>query len=150
MSSPFAAPWTAASGAQPVCTPLCLSVPLSVQSVSTPSDKSLCLWEFPGKNTRVECHFLLQGNFQTKGSPLPSQCLCWSSGLGWCQLIAGNTESCPVPGLAALRTLSRVGSVLAVTSKVWAQFHIPHPHPQGMEPGSLPPLYPLAGRFFTG
>ena len=127
--------------------PLCLSVPLSVQSVSTPSDKSFCLWDFPGKNSGAGCHFLLQGIFQIKGSPFPSQCLCLSSCLGWCHLIAGNTESCPVLGLPALRTL-RGGSVLTVTSKVWAKLHIPRPHPQGMEPGSPPPA--LAGGFFTG
>ena len=27
-----------------------------------------CPWDFPGKNTRVDCHFLLQGIFQTQGS----------------------------------------------------------------------------------
>ena len=27
----------------------------------------LCLWDFLGKNTRVGCHFLLQGNFPTQG-----------------------------------------------------------------------------------
>ena len=28
----------------------------------------LCLWDFPGKNTEVGCHFLLQGIFLTQGS----------------------------------------------------------------------------------
>ena len=27
----------------------------------------LCLWNFPGKNTRVGCQFLLQGIFPTQG-----------------------------------------------------------------------------------
>ena len=27
----------------------------------------LCLWNFPGKNTGVGCHFLLQGIFPTQG-----------------------------------------------------------------------------------
>ena len=27
----------------------------------------LCLWDFPGKNTEVGCHFLLQGFFLTQG-----------------------------------------------------------------------------------
>ena len=27
----------------------------------------LCPWDFPGKNTEVGCHFLLQGIFQTQG-----------------------------------------------------------------------------------
>ena len=28
----------------------------------------LCPWDFPGKNTGVVCHFLLQGIFLTQGS----------------------------------------------------------------------------------
>ena len=28
----------------------------------------LCPWDFPGKHTRVACHFLLQGIFLTQGS----------------------------------------------------------------------------------
>ena len=27
----------------------------------------LCPWDFPGKNTRMGCHFLLQGIFLTPG-----------------------------------------------------------------------------------
>ena len=27
----------------------------------------LCPWDFPGKNTGVGCHFLLQGIFSTQG-----------------------------------------------------------------------------------
>ena len=30
----------------------------------------LCPWDFPGKNTRVGCHFLLQGIFPTQESNL--------------------------------------------------------------------------------
>ena len=30
----------------------------------------LCPWDFPGKNTGVDCHFLLQGIFPTQGSNL--------------------------------------------------------------------------------
>ena len=32
------------------------------------STKFLCPWDFPGKSTRVGCHFLLQGIFLTQGS----------------------------------------------------------------------------------
>ena len=32
--------------------------------------KLLCPWDFPGKNTGVGCHFLLQGIFLTRGSSL--------------------------------------------------------------------------------
>ena len=45
----------------------------------------LCPWDFPGKNTRVSCHFLLQGSFPTQGSkPGPLNCrqiLYWLSHL---------------------------------------------------------------------
>ena len=34
-------------------------------TVGTPS--FLCPWDSPGKNTRVGCHFLLQGIFLTQG-----------------------------------------------------------------------------------
>ena len=44
---------------------LCLTLcnPMGVQ----PS-RLLCSWDFPGKNTGVGCHFLLQGIFLTQGS----------------------------------------------------------------------------------
>ena len=31
-------------------------------------NRLLCQWNFPGKNTGVGCHFLLQGIFSTQGS----------------------------------------------------------------------------------
>ena len=34
----------------------------------TVTTRLLCPWEFPGKNTGVHCHFLLQGIFPTQGS----------------------------------------------------------------------------------
>ena len=40
-----------------------------VQLFCDPMDCSLP-WDFPGKNTRVGCHFLLQGIFLTEGSNL--------------------------------------------------------------------------------
>ena len=41
----------------------------------------LCPWNFPGKNTGVSCHFLLQGIFLTKGLNLGLFCLlCWQAG----------------------------------------------------------------------
>ena len=30
--------------------------------------RPLCVWDFPGKNTGVDCHFLLQGIFPDQGS----------------------------------------------------------------------------------
>ena len=35
----------------------------------------LCQWDFPGKNTGVGCHFLLQGIFPTQGIELASPAL---------------------------------------------------------------------------
>ena len=35
----------------------------------------LCLWDFPGKNTGVNCHFLLQGIILTPGIELRSPAL---------------------------------------------------------------------------
>ena len=35
----------------------------------------LCPWDFPGKNTGVGCHFLLQGIVPTQGSNLHLLCL---------------------------------------------------------------------------
>ena len=32
----------------------------------------LCLWDFQGKNTRVDCHFLIKGTFLTQGLELSS------------------------------------------------------------------------------
>ena len=53
---------------------------MSVHSHSVVSDslqprgllltRLLCPWNFPGKNTSVGCHFLLQGIFPTQGSNL--------------------------------------------------------------------------------
>ena len=41
----------------------------------------LCLWYFPGKNTEVGCHVLLQGIFPTKGSNPCLLCLLhWQVG----------------------------------------------------------------------
>ena len=38
-------------------------------------DRLLCPWNFPGKNTKVGCHFLLQGIFLTQGWNLYLLCL---------------------------------------------------------------------------
>ena len=41
----------------------------------------LCPWDSPGKNTKVGCHFLLQGIFLTQGSNLHFLCLLhWQVG----------------------------------------------------------------------
>ena len=56
---------------------LCLCVPVGLcpvaqlcltlcDSMDSQPIRLLCTWNFPGKNTRVGCHFLLQGTFQTQ------------------------------------------------------------------------------------
>ena len=35
---------------------------------TVPNQAPLCPWDFPGKNTGMGCHFLLQGIFPTEGS----------------------------------------------------------------------------------
>ena len=44
----------------------------------TVAARLLCPWDFPGKNTRVGYHFLLQGIFPTQG--LNPGLLCWQVG----------------------------------------------------------------------
>ena len=45
----------------------CCLVPKSCLTLLRPT-KLLCLWDFPGKNAGMGCHFLLQGIFRTEGS----------------------------------------------------------------------------------
>ena len=40
----------------------------------TVAHQLLCPWDFPGKNTGVGCHFLLQGTFPARGSNMPLFC----------------------------------------------------------------------------
>ena len=44
---------------------LCLTL---LQPHGLKSTRLFCLWDFPGKNTIVGCHFFLQRIFQTQGS----------------------------------------------------------------------------------
>ena len=48
----------------------------SLQPHGLKPTRLLCPWDFPGKNTRVGCHFLLQGIFPTQG---------WNPGLPHCR-----------------------------------------------------------------
>ena len=52
---------------------MCVCVSCSVMSESLRPHRLwpirlLCLWDFPGKNTGVDCHSFLQRNFPTQGS----------------------------------------------------------------------------------
>ena len=60
-----------------------LKQPLLIQSSPTRLQPAriLCPWDFPGENTGVGCHFLLQGIFPAQGSNLHLLCLlCWQVG----------------------------------------------------------------------
>ena len=54
-------------GSQTVCRSV---VSDSLQPHELQPTRLLCPWDFPGKNTGVGCHFLLQGIFPTQGSNL--------------------------------------------------------------------------------
>ena len=48
----------------------CSGVPDSLRPHGLPPTRLLCPWDFPGKDTGVGCHFLLQEIFPTQGSNL--------------------------------------------------------------------------------
>jgi len=50
------------------CMHVCSVVSDSLQPHGLQPTRLLCPWNFPGKNTGVGCHFLLQGIFPTQGS----------------------------------------------------------------------------------
>ena len=61
--------------AQSLCQIWCFVAPWTVAC------QALCLWNFPGKNTGVDCCFLLQGFFPTQGWNLRLLCLLhWQVG----------------------------------------------------------------------
>ena len=54
----------------------CIMVRISpVRLFATPRGLIVCQWDFPGKNTGVDCHFLLQGIFPTQVLNLSLLCL---------------------------------------------------------------------------
>ena len=46
----------------------CSVVSSSLRPYGLKAARLLCPWDYPGKNTGVVCHFLLQGIFPTQGS----------------------------------------------------------------------------------
>ena len=54
-----------------VCVCVCArsGVPNSLQLHELQPTRLLCPWDFPGKNSKVGCHFLLQGIFPKPASP---------------------------------------------------------------------------------
>ena len=57
---------------------VCSDVSDSLRPHGLRPTRLLCPWNFPGKNTGVGCHFLLQGIFLTKGLNLGL--LHWQAG----------------------------------------------------------------------
>ena len=103
------------------------SVWLSV-ILSTVATRLLCPWDFSGKNTEVDCHFLFQGNFnpgiepwspvspawkedslpvELSGKPIATAKLLQSC-LTLCDPIVGSPPGSPVPGILQARTLEWV------------------------------------------
>ena len=75
-------PWLHRPGGQgqdcPFSKPCMCLVAQSCPTLCNPLDYSLpgsCPWEFSDKNTKVGCHFLLQGIFLIQGSKLHLLCL---------------------------------------------------------------------------
>ena len=63
------------------CKHVCSIVSNSLWPHGLQPARLLCLWDFPGKNTGVGCHALLQGIFPTQGSHLPLwRLLLWQAG----------------------------------------------------------------------
>ena len=60
-----------------VCVLSCSVVSKSMQPHGLQPARLLCPWNFPGKNTGVDCHFLLQGIFLTQGSNPCLLCLLY-------------------------------------------------------------------------
>ena len=59
-----------------MCVLSCLVMSSSFVTLRTVSPFRLpCPWNFPGKNTGADCHFLLQGVFLTQGTNLRLLCL---------------------------------------------------------------------------
>ena len=117
-----------------LCVPICSVMSDFLQPHGLQPAKLLCLWDFPGKTTRVSCHFLLQGIFPTQGSNLcllhwqahslplshqgsPLYSLAAAAAAAakslqscptLCDLIDGSPPGSPVPGNLQARTLEWV------------------------------------------
>ena len=53
----------------------------------------LCPWDFPGKNTGLGCHFLLQGIFLIQGSNSHLYVSCIGRQLGWLFTISATWDT---------------------------------------------------------
>ena len=87
----------------------------SLQPHGLEAARLLCPWDFPGQNTVVGCHFLLQGIFLTQGSnlctdSLPLRCL----GISLHNLNEANWKSTGGSNAAILRDLDLLSLILKV------------------------------------
>ena len=73
----------------------------------------LCPWDFPGKNTGMGCHFLLQGIFPTQGS---------NPGLLYCRQILLPSELQEKPKLSKLKKTTKLIYVAAIKQSTGFQF----------------------------
>ena len=98
-------------------------------------------WDFPGKNTEVACHVLLQGIFLTQGSNLSVLCLLHCRQIlyllnHWCNLpyVEGDVETEAKVSIIYCNWTSLVAPWIGIQSKRYS-------NPKGI--GSIPGL----GRF---
>ena len=106
--------------------------------------RTFCPWDFPGKNTRVGCHFLLQESFRTQGSNL--RLLHWQADFlqlshqrSIC-LLRQNILSHPVfkwvSGKPTCDSLSALKQQPPLPEIVFGSFKSAHLTPRGKEVGS--------------
>ena len=86
-------------------------VSISLQPYKLQPARLLCPWNFPGKNTGVGCHFLLEGNFPTQGLNPCLLCL-----LNW-QADSLSLHSLGIPNISW-------GNVKLYQHMVWSKCHI--------------------------
>ena len=94
------------------CSSVAKSCPTLLQSHALEPARLLCPWDFIGKNTRVDCHFLLPGIFPTQG--LNPCLLHWQVGSLPLSCLWSPYETC---------------IFISFQSQVWGKPEAPRPHP---------------------
>ena len=111
-----------------ICWYICYGVYVSVCSVMSDSlrpyglepARLLCPWDFPGRNTGVCCHFLLQGIFPTQGLNIHLLCLLpWKAGpLLLCQLGSPSLMKCLEKYRHACTRMSHLRAIILCSKTV--------------------------------
>ena len=91
----------------------CSVMPDSLRPHGLQPTSLLCPWDFPGKNTGMGCHFLLQGIFPTQGS---------NPGLLYCRQILSPSELQEKPKLSKLKKTTKLIYVAAIKQSTGFQF----------------------------